>query len=138
MFKGGKHDDLCLPHNKDSHMKHINRTNYQAGIYKRCMSPKPEIPSPVGNGWKKITFENKEETLAIDWMDLSPAPDSILELVNCSCKKTKCATTKCTCKTNKLPCTDLCKCLDCENKSLEHDFITYDQEGDDEELPELQ
>ena len=73
-------------------------------------------------------------------MDRSSAPDSILELVNCSCQKIKCAT-RCTCHSNNLPCTDLCKCCECTNKSLEHDFITYDQEGDEldnEELPELQ
>ena len=103
------------------------------------MSQNPEIPSPVGNGWKKNTSENKDETLAIDWMELKPAPDSILELVNCSCQKIKCAKIRCTCYSNKLLCTDLCKCHDCEN--IEHDFITYDQEGDEldnEELPELQ
>ena len=53
IFKGGKHDDLCLPPNKDSLMKHINRANYQAGIYMCCMLQNPEIPSPVGNGWGK-------------------------------------------------------------------------------------
>ena len=34
-------------------MKHKNRANYQAEIYKHFMSQNPEIPSPVGNGWKK-------------------------------------------------------------------------------------
>ena len=91
MFKGGKHDDLCLPPNKDSLMKYINCANYQVGIYKRCMSQNPEIPLPVGNGWKKITSENKEETLAINWIDLNPAPDSIFEPIIFSCKIIKCA-----------------------------------------------
>ena len=81
---------------------------------------------PVGNGWEKITFENREETLAINWMDLSPAPNSILELVKCSCQKIKCETIRYTCDFNKLPCTDLCKCFDYENKSIKHDCITYD------------
>ena len=141
IFICGKHDDLCLPSNKKSLMKHINRVKYHAGIHKHCMSQKPKIPLLVGNGWEKVTFENKKETLAIDWMDHSTAPDSILELGNCSCPKIKCATIRCTCHSNKLPYTDLCKYRDYENKSIKHDCITYDQEGnelDNEELPELQ
>ena len=124
-------------------MKHKNRANYQAEIYKHFMSQNPEIPSPVGNGWKKITSENKEETLAIDWMDLNPAPNSTLEPMNRSCQIIKCAKKKkrCTFYSNKLLCTDLCKCHDCEDKTIEHDLKTYDQEGyelDNEELLELQ
>ena len=122
-------------------MKHKNRANYQAEIYKHFMSQNPEIPSPVGNGWKKITSENKEETLAINWIDLNPAPDSIFELINFSCQIIKCAKIRCTCYSNKLLCTDLYKCHDCANKTIEHDFITYDQERDElvyEELPEPQ
>ena len=75
----------------------------------------------------KITFENREETLTINWMDLSPAPNNILELIKCSCQKIKCETIRYTCDFNKLPCTDLCKCFDCENKSIKHDCIIYDQ-----------
>ena len=75
-------------------MKHKNRANYQAEIYKHFMSQNPEIPSPVGNGWKKITSENKEEKLAIDWMDLNPAPNSTLEPMNRSCQIIKCAKKK--------------------------------------------
>ena len=129
MFKCGKYDDLSLPPNQDSLFKHINRANFQAGILKRCMLPNPEIPSPIGNGWKKIELDNIE-SLAIDWMSLSSAPSTILELVHCSCKKTKCESKRCTCRSNELPCTDLCVCVDCQNKEIDSDLITYDQEGD--------
>ena len=92
--------------------------------------------------WKsKFILLDKKETLAIDWMDHSTVPDSILELGNCSCPKIKCATIRCSCHSNKLPYTDLCKYRDYENKSIKHDCITYDQEGNEfenEELPELQ
>ena len=45
-------------------------------------------------GEKKITSENKEEKLAIDWMDLNPAPNSTLESMNRSCQIIKCAKKK--------------------------------------------
>ena len=92
-------------------------------------------------GGEKMTSENKKKILAIVWMNLHPAPDSTLELVNFSCQKIKCAKIRFTCYSNKLLCTDLCKCHDCEDKTIEHDSITFDQEGDEldnEEFPELQ
>ena len=88
-----------------------------------------------------MTSENKKKILAIVWMNLHPAPDSTLELVNFSCQKIKYAKIRFTCYSNKLLCTDLCKCHDCEDKTIEHDLKTYDQEGyelDNEELLELQ
>ena len=45
------------------------------------------------------------------------APDEILEFISCTCTK-KCSVKK-FCIENKLPCTDLCKCKDCENTNVE-------------------
>ena len=47
-------------------------------------------------------------------MDFTPAPDEILENVECSCKK-GCASNRCSCVKANLSCTSLCKCLDCSN-----------------------
>src|SRR4029434_9029421 len=61
-----------------------------------------------------------EDGCDVDWMSLPPAPEAILELVHCSCKKQKnCVRGKCTCKVYELPCTNLCKCTHCDNNILE-------------------
>jgi len=100
-----------------------------SGIYKRSLQPIPDIPDPDGYGWMM------EEELAIDWMTLPPAPDSVMELANCtgSCKKTRCSDeTTCTCLQNNIPCTDLCKCgrNDCSNITGHVDF---DDKNDDKD-----
>ena len=61
-----------MPLNRDSLHKHIQRANFQAAIYKRCLQQHADILSPVGHEWK---MDNN--ALGIDWMD------SILELSSC-------------------------------------------------------
>ena len=111
LFKTGKHMDDTLPPNKDSLEKHLLRANYQAGIHHRCLEPNPSIPSPNSHGW---TID--DGVLRVKWMDLLPAPNSVLELANCKCKKNRCQTKSCTCFKNNLSCTEFCSCTDFENK----------------------
>lgn len=59
----------------------------------------PDIPSPVAHGWRI-----KGDNIAVNWMTLPPAPDCVLELVHCSCKKRPCAKAKCTCRQHQLLC----------------------------------
>ena len=71
-------------------------------------------------------------------MTLPVAPDSVLEIVNCSCK-TGCKSNRCSCKKSNLSCTDLCECSDsCKNKdtSESNDCLIdfHDEDTDDEEL----
>ena len=43
------------------------------------------------------------------------APESVVELLKCSCNKSRCGSARCQ---HNLPCTELCKCeagVDCEN-----------------------
>uniref|UniRef100_UPI00358EF969 uncharacterized protein isoform X2 n=1 Tax=Myxine glutinosa TaxID=7769 RepID=UPI00358EF969 len=115
------------------------------GIYKRSLQPIPDIPDPDGYGWMM------EEELAIDWMTLPPAPDSVMELANCtgSCKKTRCSNeTTCTCLQNNIPCTDLCKCgrndcsnitghVDFDDKNDDKDSRSEDEEDSDAEEDEI-
>ena len=61
---------------------HIMRANYQAAIYKRALEQFGGVPSPHGKGWQV-----KDGDIDIHWMTLPPAPDSIIEFVNCACKK---------------------------------------------------
>lgn len=110
LFKSGKCTDRSLPPNQDTLRKHTQRANYQAAIYRRSLESQPDIPPPMSHGWKI-----EGDFFEIDWMSLPPAPVAILELVYCSCKKTQCVKGRCTCKSNNLPCTDMCHCLDCQN-----------------------
>ena len=73
-------DDL-LPPTYDSLVKHTERVNYQSAIWSRCQLPNPIIPSPIGNGWKLSNGE-----LEVVWMMRPPAPDSLLDCINCKCK----------------------------------------------------
>ena len=59
--------------------------------------------------------------LGIDWMDMQPAQESILELSSCTCKKSKCRADKADdncCLSLGFPCTELCTCNNCCNIGL--------------------
>ena len=105
-----------MPPNRDSLHKHIQRANFQAAIYKRCLQQDPDIPSPVGHWWKM-----NNNALGIDWMDMQPAQESILELSSCTCKKSRCRASKaddnCLLSLG-FPCTKLCTCKNCCNIGL--------------------
>ena len=61
-------------------------------------------------------------------MVLSPVPESVLELVQCKCKK-GCKTNSCSCRKSKLVCCDACFCKiddECENI----DLFVYESEND--------
>ena len=62
-------------------------------------------------------------------MLLPPAPDNVLNLINCSSKK-RCKTNAYTCKLNDFQCTELCQCTEeCENgKSMEEEIEEQDVE----------
>ena len=109
MFRLGSFSDECLPPTRDCLKKHVQRANYQAFIWKRCLLALIVAPSPVGRGW-----ELKDEELTIHWMTSNVTPDQLLEFVNCGCKK-GCSTQRCSCLKAGLRCTELCKCQNCVN-----------------------
>jgi hypothetical protein len=104
-------------------MKHIDRVNYQTRIWKQALEPKPEIPDPVGHGWK---ISNDE--LSYDWMDGPPAPEAVLELLSCDCRR-NCSGPSCPCVSNGLLCTDMCKLRDCQNQRNQEEIV--EPESDD-------
>ena len=108
--------------------KHMLRSNYQP-VWKWSLISNPDTPLPVGYGWQM-----DGDHLIIDWMDLSPAPDEVLKLTHCSCRKSECQTSACSCLNNELPCSELCKCTDCHNEEQanEHDKNNKDDEDEDE------
>jgi len=74
------------------------------------------------------------DKIEIVWMTCKPAPDAILELMCCKCKRT-CGST-CICKQNGLPCSALCHKFNCDNAPSESDDIEQvvldDEESDSE------
>lgn len=126
--------ESAMPPNQDSLHKHIHRANYQAAIWRRSsLTGHITMPPPVNHGWKL-----EEGTLAIDWMDMAPAPKEILELTHCRCRKSKCGNKQCSCIAHSLLCTELCDCMDCSNQPNESDAEDDPSDNEsDEEMEEL-
>ena len=57
------------------------------------------------------------------------APSHVVDLVQCYCPKSKCRSYQCSCKRNKLVCTDLCQCNECDNYDV---YITYSNDDNDD------
>ncbi|KAL8594843.1 hypothetical protein ACOMHN_016084 [Nucella lapillus] len=112
--KNGDIESHQLPPCQDCLWKHAQRANYQAGLWRRCLENDPQAPDPVGSGWTVERVDGKD-ILAIDWMNVQPAPDAVLELLACSCRK-ECTTEVCVCLMNGLKCTDMCKLQTCDNQ----------------------
>lgn len=131
MFKGGKYDEELLPPNQDSLDQHISRANYQCYIWRHATQPVLNLPNFCDYGW---TVDD-DGNVSIKWMTLAPAPDSILEFVNCKCKK-GCETNRCSCLKAAMKCSDLCKCIGCRNNDgnnegiLDCDPDTYDSQNE--------
>ena len=65
-----------LPPTRDALVQHVRRANYQAGIWLRALEATPNIPSPVGHGWRK---RGRYAQSSLD----GASPGS--RAVNCSC-----------------------------------------------------
>ena len=64
-----------------------------------------EIPQ---HGWERIDGEYIPTTT-----NTPIAPDSVIQLVSCNCKKSKCLKS-CSCLNHGEGCTDFCGCIGCE------------------------
>ena len=106
----GRLEAKCLPPCSDSLSLHANRACYQAYIWRKCLESHPDIPSPVGLGWDR----NDDDDLIIKWNTILPAPEEVLQLMYCSCRR-KCLQGSCPCIDNSLSCTDACTNQNCEN-----------------------
>ena len=79
-------------------MKHAQRANYQAAIWRRCLEQDPKVPRPVGRGWK-IEKEEGVEQLVMRWVDGQPVPEAVPDLLACNCTR-KGPLPKCVCLLN--------------------------------------
>ncbi len=115
--KGKLPEPHQIPPTEDELVQHCKRVAFVSLIIKQALEPSPDIPSPDGHGWRI----NSANELEVEWMTKNPAPDSILELIACKCKKSKCVSQSCTFLSDGLKCTDVCDCTDCSNEANEEE-----------------
>ncbi|KAL8572752.1 hypothetical protein ACOMHN_030334 [Nucella lapillus] len=96
---------------RDSLKLHAQRANYQATLWRKCLQPTINAPSPTHHGWKL-----KDQGLIVQWSSLPSAPSTLSQLVKCSCQKNNCNSRRCSCVSQGVPCTGLCQCVNCANK----------------------
>ena len=84
-------------------------------------------------GWTTQT-SGDESVLMIDWMDGQPAPEAVLQLLACKCRRI-CELPSCVCMSSVLKCTDLCTLNDCDNLPLDDcgDAINEEDDEDDDD-----
>ena len=112
----GERESSQLPPCEDCLLMHAMRANYQAGIWRASLQQHPQIPSPLDHGWAK----NENDQLTIQWMQGSPAPEAVLQLLSCNCSR-QCKLPDCQCLRSGLKCTTLCKLQTCVNQHEEDD-----------------
>ena len=113
-----------LPPTLDALLLHLRRAAYQCFIWRNACEPILSLPSPIDNGW----VEDSEGFLQPEFMIFDSAPESILELVSCKCKK-GCKTNACSCRKTGLNCCGACLCKDCTNDETNE----LQNDSDDEE-----
>ena len=82
----------------------LKRANFQSLIWSKDDQARPIIPPPTDHGWTM-----KDDRLLSVMCDLSCAPDSVLQLIKCSCIKNRCLPL-CKNVSLKLVCTEMCSC----------------------------
>ena len=93
-----------LPPTRGAFEPAVRRSNFQAFIWERADQQYPIIPSPAEHGW---LIENG--CLVPVMCDLPCAPETLLQLIKCSCTKSRCSHL-CKCFANNLKCTAMCGC----------------------------
>lgn len=128
--RGGKVEPEALPPCESSLRLHVTRANYQAAIWRRAIDPLPVIPSPHGHGWEVDDISN---VVKFVWLGSKPAPEEVLELLSCTCKRA-CTVENCCCLKAGLKCTDMCS-IQCENMATDDDvqYESGDSESEDAE-----
>ena len=90
----------------------------------------PGLPPPSQYGWTK----DEGHSVPIRCMN-PPAPEALINLVKCGCKKG--CVKKSSCRNYNTPCTEMCGCIEhsCSNNVSEHEeSVVNDIEDEDEIL----
>ena len=106
---------VCLMY-QQKEVDDVNVARYNIFQLGKYLDPIVNAPYIAKHGW----LVDNDGNVSIDWMDLPPAPDGILENVQCACK-TGCMLNKCSCRKANLRCTSVCRCNQCSNGALENE-----------------
>ena len=105
--------------------QHVLRAHVQASVWGQADIAEQEFIDPLLNGY----YKDKDGMLKPITTESLPAPEAIIEMVRCRCKK-DCSSRRCSCKSNDLTCTELCLCnTECQNDEDSHD-IAYASDSD--------
>ena len=116
-----------LPPCRDALQLHIRRANFQAAVWRMALQATPKLPSPHGHGWV-VKDGASGSDINIEWTTQLPAPEQLLELISCRCKR-GCQSRQCSCLANGLLCTDACQCSDCTNsKDADEDSLAEESD----------
>ena len=111
LFRTKSFEGEKLPPTLNTFRPHIDRAHFMSRRDKSCKEPRPDLPLPSDNGWEQ---DADGKLLPVRCL-VKPAPLAVLELVRCECKGSCRRKTNSSCHKNGLPCTALCKCVDCGN-----------------------
>lgn len=131
MFSKFQSDVNKLPPTTAALKYKIFRCHYVALVLRRSLQTIQDLPSQLNFGW-----ESSGNAYTPIMTDELPAPLALIELSVCSCT-TKCSTNRCKCKKNNLQCTDMCKCVDCENDNMSDGSdkeIEYESEDENDSV----
>ena len=118
-----------LPPTMGALKQHILRTHVQARVWGQAAHPKQVPLDPLQNGYHK---DHDDGQLNPTTTDVPPAPKAITEMARCQCKG-NCTSNRCSCKSNNLPCTDLCMCnTHCENNENTY-YENHDSDDDSDD-----
>ncbi len=126
LYSNRQAEGESLPPTSGSLTPHILRAHYIAMIWMQACESQPSLPSPTDYGWKS------EENTFLPVMCLNPpAPEAMTKLLKCGCKS-GCKGNSCSCRSNKLPCTEVCSCLNygCSNNEQSAQNIVGDEHED--------
>lgn len=112
IFLKGSKEPEKLPPTRSSLNLHIKRAHHQCTIWLSSLIARPDISSPVGNGWNK---DGTTGHILPHLMSDEPFPAVYLKLTQCQCKD--CESHRCSCRLKELRCTAGCGCADgtCRN-----------------------
>jgi len=82
-------------------------------------------------GWS----EDNDGKIAIKWMTLKPAPESVLQEMSCKCtNRKKCVSDgSCSCLNNGVKCSAVCHSFSCENEVSDDELVcASEDEGNDD------
>lgn len=113
-----------LPPCQSTFRLHVQRANYQAAVWRRALDQKMCAPSPEGHGWE----QDADGCICIKWLQTQPAPEEVLEFVNCKCNY--CSKEACSCAQSNQRCTELCKC-NCSKESIHSEAEDHVEPNED-------